>query len=99
MKGTEKQVAWATEIVENINKCFGEGKKHVHPDAVYLLDDMQDAINNADYAGDIINLFKDIRFRDAEQAFAEVIAVFRITVPATEGERKIIDTWRKVNAK
>lgn len=92
MRGSEKQISWASEIVENLNKTFEATAKMPAPDRVRKqLETMQAAINSADYAGDIINLFKDIHFNgDVRHDLSCIMSVYKIAVPMTDGEKKIL---------
>lgn len=89
MRGTEKQIAWATEIQSNIVKTLENAidlmgkvnapedirRKNIEDTSAWM-----DAIQNADYAGDIIDLFKDIRFSgNLDSDFRALMAKRRIT--------------------
>lgn len=69
MKGTEKQVKWASEIIgrvipimeqgaENIAKM--DGDETIKAKNVADLKLRAEALRNAAYAGDVIDLFKDV---------------------------------------
>lgn len=64
MKGTEKQITWAKELMEKMNKEFSivlgmvpENQKAIFSDAFEKIN----AIMNDSYAGDIIYHLKDNR--------------------------------------
>lgn len=91
MKGTEKQIKWATEIRSNVIKTFES--------AIAAEPQLQDAIHpyvdrlSADdvYAGDIIELFKEIRFNgDLQHDLPAVMSVYRVTVANTAGQHAIL---------
>ena len=92
MKGTEKQISWATKILDNINKTFELSKSFPASPAVKeRMAAMLTAINSADYAGDLIHLFGDIQFNgDVKHDLPQIIAQFKVAAPATEGEKKIL---------
>ena len=49
------------------------------------------AIQSADYAGDIISLFKDIRNTgDIASDFSKLVAIYRVRMACTPGEKKIL---------
>lgn len=101
MIGTEKQISWATEIRANVVKTF----ESVIADFAPMADsneiirknisDVQARIDRLNiesvHAGDIIDLFKGIRFSgNHTQDFEKVIAVYRVTAPSTDGQRAIL---------
>lgn len=102
MKGSEKQIKWATEIRENVVKSL----RHVMdsapaniPESVRMatIEKLQryiDRLNEDDvYAGDIIELFKDIRFgADQKADDMKVASVYnsRVLVPNTDGQRRLL---------
>ncbi len=101
MKGTDKQIKWATEIRENVVKTF-ENMIPVIPtiapnqeaaeNAVKELKARISRLNSENvYAGDIIDLFKDIRFNgDLQHDVNEVMAVYNVTVPHTTTARALL---------
>lgn len=100
MKGTEKQIAWAEEIRRNVLACFGraiEYMKNMDTQEEIKTANIRDfvarvdALTSAEYASDVINLFKDIRFSgDLETDFPKVVSVYRVTIPNTPGEKSIL---------
>ncbi len=101
MKGTEKQVKWATEIRANIVKTFQSVIADFAPMAAANetvrknIADIQVRIDllNAEsvHAGDIIDLFRGIRFGgDYREDFEQVISVYRVATPTTAGQRAIL---------
>lgn len=101
MLGTENQVKWATEIRANLVKTFQAVIDDYAPMAATNeiirenIADVQariDRLNAKDiHAGDIIELFKGVRFSgDHRQDLDEVIAVYRVATASTEGQRMIL---------
>lgn len=101
LAGSEKQVKWANDIRNTLNKIITEAEKEINAikDAtkeqkkavIAHVEAYRNRINSAENAGDIINLFKDIRYTsNPENDLGKVLAVFRVAHPMTEGERKII---------
>ena len=100
MKGTEKQIAWATDIRANVIASFEKFIEDIKvfdaPEEIKTANiagckERIEALNNAEYAGDIIDLFKDIRFTgDNEKDFPKVMAVYNTTRPNTDGQKKIL---------
>lgn len=101
MKGTEKQIKWATEIQHNIIKTFEAVIAEISPyaesnqnvkaniDGIRLRMDLLTDDNV--YAGDIIDLFKDIRFSgDCKEDFGSVSAVYRVRVPMTATAKALL---------
>ncbi len=101
MKGTDRQIAWATEIRANVIKTLtavmplyvqSAPSPEAAEMATKLLQTRIDVLNAPDvYAGDIIELFKDIRFNgDIEHDFGHVNAVYRVGTIFTTGQRAIL---------
>lgn len=100
MKGTEKQVAWAEEIKENLVKTIDEGImgiKNMDADptqkekAITLWEKRKNAIVHAEYAGDLINIFKGIDFgNDSGKIIGAIAAAYKIVKPVTDGEKEIL---------
>lgn len=100
MKGTAKQITWAEEIRHNVLASFGKAIEDIKnsdaPEEIKTANiagcvKRVDALTAAEYAGDVINLFKDIRFTgDNATDFPKVMAVYRVTRPNTPGERAIL---------
>lgn len=100
MKGTDKQIAWATDIQANFIASFekfiediqsADVSKEIKAANIAGCKERIEALNAAEYAGDIIDLFKDIRFTgDVEKDFPKVVAVYNTTRPNTDGQKKIL---------
>ena len=92
MKGSVKQIAWATDILENINKAFEAAEAFpASPAHRERLNAMRASINAAEYAGDIIHLFGHIHFNgDVKHDLPYIVSQFKIVAPTTEGEKKIL---------
>lgn len=92
MKGTDKQIAWATDILDNINKTFDAAESLPASPAIKdRMHAMRTSINAAEYAGDIIHLFGYIHFNgDVKHDLPFIISPFKIVSPSTEGEKKIL---------
>ncbi len=58
MRGTEKQIKWAEELMAKMHKEFDECKK-IAPENVHSMFDKIESILNEGYAGDIIDLLKN----------------------------------------
>lgn len=92
MKGSEKQIAWAEELKEKAVDTFNH-LKDADPseDGKKQAEVMIEAIKNAEYAGDIISIFKYVNFNgDWMHDIKEISSVYRVTVPETEGQKKIL---------
>lgn len=101
MKGTEKQIKWATEIKENVIKTFEafivECKEKCPTEEIKAANiaAAQERIAalsvDSVYSGDIIHLFKDIRFTgDLQDDLGDVLAVYRVAFPYTDGQKRIL---------
>lgn len=98
LKGSEKQIAWAEAIKYNIRQVFDrsiahfDGLQDIRKDeAKTLVRERWGRIYDAKYAGDIIDLFGHIRFSgDAAQDFGKICAVYKTSVPTTEGQKEIL---------
>lgn len=100
MNGTVKQIAWANDIIETVTSILTAAREAVETEnapvdlkasAIQNINTKIDAIRGAEYAADIINLFKGIRktgnaMKDAQN----VMAVYNVAVPMSTGERKIL---------
>lgn len=91
MKGTEKQVKWATEIRINIIKTF-EDAAEAEPQIKTLAQPYIDRLSAGDvYAGDIIDLFKGVKFNgDFRHDLPDVMAVYHVAVANTDGQHAIL---------
>lgn len=98
LKGSEKQIAWAEEIKYNIRQVFDrsiahfDGLQDIRKDeAKTLVRERWGRIYDAKYAGDIIDLFGHIHFSgNAAQDFGKICAVYKTSVPTTEGQKEIL---------
>lgn len=94
MKGTEKQVKWASEIRENVIRSLEFVKKNSPSATQAEAQKRIDLLNDVDvYAGDIISLFQDIRFGVNEMENAQSVMVVynhRTFMPNTPGERHLL---------
>lgn len=92
MKGSEKQINWANEIIErldsvmdsiiaNIPSNYNDQQKAMMTN---IIEGMRGNIHSADYAGDIIDLFKDVKTPQ------DLMGMWRVTVPNTPGQHKIL---------
>ena len=98
MRGSEKQLKWANDIIRNIRAAWEVAKNDEKSKAmpgyaagVALWEARIDRLKNADYAGDIIDLFKDIWFTDDQwHNMCDIISVYNIKRPYTEGQSKIL---------
>ena len=100
MKGSEKQVAWAEESRNTVISIFRgaaaeiekqETNQDLKEKNIAAIEMRISAIQSADYAGDIINLFKGIHNTgDVARDFSKLLAIYRVNVPCTAGEQKIL---------
>jgi hypothetical protein len=101
MRGSEKQIKWASEISENIIhtmenviaaiKADPQFDPQIHTRNIAECETVIKAVKSCEYAGDIIDCFKDIHFKgDVYEDFGEIRAVYRVTVPTTEGQKKLL---------
>lgn len=100
MRGTEKQIAWAEEIRANVIKVLAQGAadiaswpgdEAVKAANVEALNARIAALEAAEYAGDIITIFKGTRFTGIqEKDFKAVIAEYRVSKPLNAGQKKIL---------
>ena len=98
LKGSEKQIVWAAEIQYKIRQVLGWAISQIGPnptlqeiEARDIIRERYSRIYNAKYAGDIIDLFGHIHFSgDAAQDFGKICAVYKTSVPTTEGQKEIL---------
>lgn len=90
MKGTEKQIAWATEIVNNINKVIDYTIEKAVPTfnipqdqkvaGIKKLESLKSSINSQAYAGTVIDHFNTFRCTGDMQAdFNSLMSAIRIS--------------------
>lgn len=104
LKGSEKQIAWAENIIENVTSSIlfaieqskrEQGNPRAQA-AVSFLTDKLERLDDAEYAGDIIDLFKHINFTgNRMEDFRWIMAVYRTSVPMSVGQEKILDKKAK----
>lgn len=92
MKGSEKQLNWANEIIARLDGVMDQIVSNI-PDRYTqeqkammsnMIDGMRSSIHAAEYAGDVIDLFKDVKTPE------DLMGVWRTTCPNTDGQRKIL---------
>ena len=99
MRGTEKQLAWAAEIQKTVISILREGAEHASE--FVAAEDVEavkaeayrriTAIENADYAGDIIALFKSVRKTgNYVEDFLNLLFVYRISGSFSAGSKTIL---------
>ena len=93
MRGTEKQIAWAQEIAARVIKTW-EALREERKDSKNEYDFATvriEAIKNAEYAGDIIDLFKDYKPNgDMQHDVMSLAAIYSINPGDTAGQRAIL---------
>lgn len=101
MKGTEKQIKWAEEIRANIIKTLERALCDLKnelpendPQLAQILkvwDARIAALNTCEYADDIIELFKGVKFTgDYTVDSQKLMPVYRVSVGYTEGQKKLL---------
>ena len=85
MKGTEKQIKWATEIrnnvIDTLSKAKEEMQKRNNAAGASQTDERIAALESVEYAGDFIDVFGRIRFTgETIKDFQAVAAAYKITV-------------------
>lgn len=92
MNGTEKQVAWATEIkdhmIETLEKVMVDAKRATEETGNPLMETTVsiwlEAAKEHDIAGDFIDCFGDITWTgDHRKDFSKMAAYYKITTPMT----------------
>lgn len=98
LKGSAKQIAWAEAIKYNIRQVFNQAIAHFDEsqdarkdEAKTLVRERWGRIYDAKRAADIIDLFGHIHFSgDASQDFDKICAIYKTSVPQTEGQKEIL---------
>lgn len=106
MKGTEKQIKWATEIIETIRTILDntidgmkpvlatateDQKKNVEQNIAFLRDRIDRMEAEDAYAGDIIDLFRDVKLTgNTDVDFKAWNAVYNVCIPNTDGQRVLL---------
>lgn len=84
MKGTEKQIAWATDIKANIIKVY-DGVKAADPSGAAMIDKAIEMLEAIDDAGLIINLYRSVKFDgDLMHDFSELASAHMLMTPAQQ---------------
>jgi hypothetical protein len=96
MRGTEKQLSWATEIQQRVisivETTIAEAKADPRNDPenpivqanIKSCEAIIDAVKSCESAGDMIDCFKSVR------DFGDIISVYRVHVPKNAGQRKLL---------
>lgn len=92
MKDSEKQIAWANKIIARLDGVMDDIIANI-PDrynaeqkaamASYM-EDIRQRIHGADYAGDVIDLFKDVKTPE------DFMGMWRVRFANTPGQHKIL---------
>ncbi len=106
MKGTDKQIAWAEEIKANINTVYTRTIALMEKMAtengasadkgVAMVNARMDALNNHEYACDIISCFKDVRLtmkeddRSVAADFARLNAAYNMRTIQRTTEKNLL---------
>lgn len=100
MKGTEKQIAWATDIINKIVPVMERavvdirnmtGNEAVKATNIAGFEQRIAALKEAEYAGDVISAFGNVRLSgNQKQDISKILAVYRVTLPETNGVKKIL---------
>lgn len=103
MRGTDKQVYWAEHIqqvtLETMEYMIAyantKGREQAPAKAEALigkLTRMRDALENATYAGDVIECFKAVEeAQDTNGRVAAIMSAIKLMAPMTQGQRKLLD--------
>lgn len=92
MKGSEKQISWANEIITRLDGVMDQIVANI-PDRytqeqkammANMIEGMRGSIHSAEYAGDVIDLFKNVKTPE------DLMGMWRVTVPNTPGQHKIL---------
>ena len=92
MKGSEKQISWSNEIITRLDSVMDQIVANI-PDRytqeqkammTNMLEGVRSSIHGAEYAGDVIDLFKDVKTPE------DLMGMWRVTVPNTPGQHKIL---------
>lgn len=100
MRGSEKQIAWANEIICKISSVLEQtaahisqvpGNEEIKAANMAWIKQRIDALQSAEYAGDVIHIFGDVPMTgDFQKDFSRLLVAYRITLPGTDGESKIL---------
>lgn len=100
MKGTEKQIAWATDIINKIVPVMEQtvvdirnmaGNEEIKAANIAGFEQRIAALKDAEYAGDVISTFGDVRLSgNQQQDISKILAVYRVTLPETKGMKQIL---------
>lgn len=93
MRGSEKQIKWAEEIKANLVKTYTNAKPLMAEQDARGMDAMIEMLNKIEYAGDIISVYKGIRFTgDVNKDFDAICSTHRIT-PKAEIAKFLPTAW------
>ena len=99
MRGSEKQIAWATEILSTIlqiENCMLETLQDQMDNEkvkqnVRFIQAWVKRIEAAEYAGDVIELFRDVKYTgDARKDVKALVALRRTCVPYTSSAKALL---------
>lgn len=100
MKGTEKQIVWATDIISKIIPVMEQAVFDIHNMAgnekikaanIAGFEQRIAALKEAEYAGDVISAFGHVRLSgNQQQDISKILAAYRVTLPETNGMKKIL---------
>lgn len=103
MRGTDKQLYWAEHIqqvtLETMEYMIayastkGREQSPVKAEALIgKLTRMRNALENASYAGDVIECFRGVEeAQDTNGRVAAIMSAIKIMAPMTQGQRKLLD--------
>lgn len=103
MRGTDKQLYWAEHIqqvtLETMEYMIAyantKGREQAPEKAEALIEKltrMKDALENASYAGDVIECFRGVEeAQDTNGRVAAIMSAIKIMSPMTQGQRKLLD--------
>jgi hypothetical protein len=103
MKGSEKQIVWATEIKENLIRTLEtvvnrfkadpmfDPKNPIHTANLEALKARIDAANDCESAAAFIDCFGQIHFNgDMDHDLAEILAVYRAHSPNAPAQHQLL---------
>ena len=87
MRGSEKQIKWAEEIRANLIKTYSGAKALMTGKDADGMDAAIEILNKCEYAGDIIDMYKGIKFTGELYTDISAIMACHRTAPAAEGAK------------
>lgn len=99
MRGSEKQIAWATEIlstIRQIENCMLETLQEQMDNEkvkqnVRFIQAWVKRIEAAEYAGDVIELFRDVKYTgNAGKDVSALVSVRRTRIPSTDSGKSLL---------